>query len=87
MEYRINGAEMTDPRTAHDIIAAGMGFPAYYGKNLDALWDMLTVTEGYVIIDNVSVMLNALGSYGCKLLKTFYDAAEKNNRMKFSAEK
>ena len=27
---------------AHDYIAEQMGFPDYYGKNLDALYDMLT---------------------------------------------
>ncbi len=86
MEYRIDGAAMISPREAHEAIAAAMGFPEYYGKNLDALWDMLTATEGTVKIYNVAAMLNALGSYGCKLLKTFYDAAEKNSRLNFAAE-
>ena len=87
MEYRINGAGMVNPRAAHEVIAAAMDFPDYYGKNLDALWDMLTTTEGSVIIDNVSVMLNALGGYGCKLLRVFYEAAEENKRLSFSVEK
>ncbi len=26
----------------HDILASALGFPDYYGKNLDALYDMLT---------------------------------------------
>jgi ribonuclease inhibitor len=37
---------------AHDYIAEQMGFPDYYGKNLDALYDMLTEPrfgEGCVI--------------------------------------
>lgn len=87
MEYRINGDLMHSRQEAHDEIARAMQFPEYYGRNLDALWDMLTTTSGKAVITGVSGMLNALGGYGCRLLKTFYDAAEENSRFEFSVEK
>lgn len=86
MDIRINGAAMHTRDAAHDEIARAMEFPSYYGRNLDALWDMLTTTAAEVRLTEVSGMLNALGGYGCRLLKTFYDAAEENPRLDFSVE-
>lgn len=86
MEYRIDGSKMHTRQDAHEEIARVMQFPEYYGKNLDALWDMLTSTSGTAVIEGVSGMLNALGGYGCRLLKTFYDAAEENSRFDFRVE-
>lgn len=86
MEYRIDGDKMHTRMEAHEEIAAKMGFPEFYGKNLDALWDMLTSTKGTAVITNVSTMLNALGGYGCRIVKTFYDAAEENQRFEFRVE-
>ena len=86
MEIRIDGAAMHTREAAHEEIARAMDFPDYYGKNLDALWDMLTTTTAQVRLAAAAGMLNALGSYGCRLLKTFYDAAEENPRLDFSVE-
>lgn len=86
MEYRINGAEMADRGSAYDVIAQGLGLPGYFGRNLDALWDMLTGIRGTVTMYNVSCMLNAMGGYGCKMLAVFYEAAEKNEYLSFRAE-
>ncbi|MBQ1256051.1 MAG: barstar family protein [Clostridia bacterium] len=86
MEYVIDGAKMADRRAAHEEIAGAMCFPEYYGHNLDALFDMLSTFEGHVSVKNVPAALNALGSYGLSLLKTFYDAAEENRRFTFTIE-
>lgn len=83
MEYMIDGTKMHTRQEAHDELARALEFPEYYGRNLDALWDMLTTTTGTAVLTGVAGMLNALGSYGCKLLKTFYDAAEENSRFDF----
>ena len=79
----LDGKNMTTRKDAHDEIARVLELPEYYGRNLDALWDMLTTTTGTAVLTGVAGMLNALGSYGCKLLKTFYDAAEENSRFDF----
>lgn len=87
MEIRIDGAAMRTREAAHAEIARAMDFPAYYGRNLDALWDLLTTASARVRLTSAPDMLNALGSYGCRLLKTFYEAAEENPRLDFSVEK
>lgn len=86
MEYIIDGTRMHTREAAHEEIAAVMEFPDFYGKNLDALWDMLTSTRGEAVITGVSTMLNALGGYGCRIVKTFYDAAEENRYFEFRVE-
>lgn len=35
-------AEIRDEAALHDAVARGLGLPAHYGRNLDALWDCLT---------------------------------------------
>ncbi len=86
MEFVIDGMKMTERRAAHEEIARALGFPDYYGHNLDALFDMLSTFEGKVKIVNVACALNALGGYGLNLLKTFFDAAEENSRFTFVLE-
>ena len=41
-KYILDCSKMTDPKSAHEYIARVLGFPDYYGKNLDALYDCLT---------------------------------------------
>ena len=86
MEFVIDGTQMTHRRAAHEEIARAMRFPDYYGHNLDALFDMLSTFEGSVKIVNTVCALNALGGYGCNLIKTFFDAAEENSRFTFTLE-
>ena len=86
MEFIIDGTKMTDRRAAQGEIARVMRFPDYYGHNLDALFDMLSTFEGSARIVNIASALNALGGYGCNLIKTFFDAAEENSRFTFILE-
>ncbi|MBQ7916001.1 MAG: barstar family protein [Firmicutes bacterium] len=65
-----------------DYIAEVFGFPEYYGKNLDALHDMLTE-----ISEDTEVYLlhwESMGAYGKKLLRVFEDAAQENEKLKVS---
>ena len=80
----LDGALMTDRAAAHEHIAGAMDFPAWYGKNLDALWDMLsTFGEAEIELRSAPAMLNSLERYGCRLLSCFYEAAEETGRIKF----
>lgn len=84
MKIILDGALMTEKSAAHEHIAAAMNFPAWYGKNLDALWDMLsTCGEAEIELINAPALLNALDSYACRLLSCFYEAAEENKRLSF----
>jgi hypothetical protein len=42
MIIRIDARRLTDPAGLHATLGEAFGFPAFYGKNLDALVDCLT---------------------------------------------
>ena len=85
--YFLDGRAMTDRLQAHEHVARQLTFPDYYGKNLDALFDLLsTYDEAEVVLREPGAMLNALGAYGCRLLICFFDAAEENYRLRFTVE-
>lgn len=49
--YIIDCRKFTDKPSAHEEIATSMKLPPYYGRNLDALWDILTeITADTLII-------------------------------------
>ena len=85
MNLQLDGRNMLTREDAHREIAACLSFPATYGKNLDALWDLLTEIEADVTLIHAEEMQCALGDYGCKLLKTFSEAALENSRFRFEA--
>ena len=41
MNYVIDLSNVSSIAELHDILAEAMNLPAYYGRNLDALWDCL----------------------------------------------
>lgn len=81
--YMINGANMRTREDAHAEIARALQLPAHYGRNLDALWDVLGGMGGEIVLLHGAELLNALQGYGCKLLETLYDAAEENPKLSF----
>ena len=42
LTYRIDCRELTSRAAAHDCFARVFALPAFYGRNLDALYDVLT---------------------------------------------
>ena len=74
----IHGENMMTREQAHAEIARALHLPEYYGSNLDALWDELSVLDAQLILENPAPMLNALGGYGCKLLQTAFEATQEN---------
>ena len=69
-------AQMIGREAAHDYLARELSFPEWYGRNLDALYDLLTGYVGPVRLELVSVRaLEALGGYGRALLSTMEEAA------------
>ena len=61
-----------------------MNFPDYYGKNLDALYDILSTYDKEVIIKFIDAefLFEALGDYGTSLIDVFKEAEEENSRIK-----
>lgn len=83
-EVILDGRNMTDRESAHCELVRQMGFPSYYGANLDALWDLLTACgEIAVTLTYAGTMLCSLRGYGCKLLETFFEAEEANPALHF----
>jgi ribonuclease inhibitor len=50
MEYTIDLRNVKDPESMHDIIEYSLPVPEYYGRNLDALYDVLTSMPADTVI-------------------------------------
>lgn len=83
--FIIDGSVITNRENAYAEIARALEAPEYFGNNLDALYDVLTGMQGDIRFSHACHMLNALGTYGCKILSVFYEAAEENPRITFTA--
>ena len=83
MTIILNGREMTTHETAHDHLAKQLLSPAYYGRNLDALYDLLTEKGSgmLLVLEHSGEMTAALGPYGDQLIQTLLDAAKSNPRL------
>ncbi len=69
----------------HDTLFEKLNFPEWYGRNLDALYDMLTACgETHLKIKNHEALQSNLGSYGGLLLRVFKEASDENPYFKFS---
>ena len=70
----LNGAKLMDRDTAHPYLARMLDLPAWYGANLDALYDCLTERGGTIVLLGADA-LRCAGGYGAKILATLEDAA------------
>lgn len=84
----LDGYRMTSVDTTHEYLAAKLDLPDYYGRNLDALWDVLsTVSEPlHMVLVNGDKLISNLGSYGELLLKVLYESAEFNKKVSINVE-
>lgn len=76
-EYILDGEKMRTKKEAHEHIAAVLGFPEYYGHNLDALFDVLSERRRQsikVVLTNGAAMREGLGAYGELLVSCFEEA-------------
>ena len=76
----LEGETMLSRREAHEHLAQQLALPDYYGRNLDALYDVLTEREGptRIIIRHGNTLLSWLGDYGKALIQTMLDADRVN---------
>jgi len=77
MKYTLNGQNMVGRDAAYDEIARALPLPAYFGRNLDALWDVVSCMEGEIECINAA----AVSGYEEKILSLLQEAAEENPRL------
>ena len=83
MRVVIDGKRLSGRVEYHRFLKEALGFPDYYGNNLDALYDLLSVRdeEAELVVMNATAMHADLLSYGTDFLRTLADAAEANPRI------
>lgn len=74
----LEGSEIRSMADVHDILAAGLDFPEYYGRNLDALHDCLTDLQEPVAVQlaDMEALEQTLGSGFRRLLHVLADGVE-----------
>ncbi|WP_231483618.1 barstar family protein [Methanobrevibacter sp. YE315] len=63
-------------KDGHDYLMKALNFPEYYGKNLDALYDILTEMDCEIELINSEEVDK-------DIIDTFKDAASENDFLKF----
>lgn len=81
----LDGLYMNTKPATHDYLALRLGAPEYYGRNLDALHDILTdpCEPTRIVLYRRARMLSALGDYGEALLSVLRDSASDNPNLTF----
>ena len=80
MTVILDGKAMVDRVAAHSHLAQQLELPTWYGRNLDALYDVLTEIgdDTEIVLENPAAVAQQLGKYGEALLSTMQEAAESN---------
>ena len=83
MTVFLDGRAMVDRVSAHSHLAERLELPTWYGRNLDALYDVLTEIgeETEIILTEPAAVAEQMGKYGEALLVTMQEAAEENPRL------
>ncbi len=78
--YVLDGLTVENPEQLHDALQSVLPLPPYYGRNLDALHDILTEwREDFTLrINDCDAMLAALEVYGVYFMHALNDAAKEN---------
>lgn len=74
MTFVLDGAMMDTRQHAHQHMKEVLGFPAYYGGNLDALYDCLTELTGEIRLYHTAEMRRSLQYEAEKILRVLNDA-------------
>ena len=88
-ELLIDGAAVKDAAALHALLAEGLSFPAYYGRNLDALYDCLTdprPEKARIRMKDFGALAAALGPDAHKFAAVLSRAAAENPDVEFVFE-
>lgn len=86
MEIVIDCSGIDSRETLHRAFAQSLSFPAWYGNNLDALYDALSEVSATVHLLHWSQAEAALGPYGSRARKVLTEAAQRNGPLEIIFE-
>ena len=76
----IDGEEIKSVSDFHDIISEITDIVGY-GRNLDALYDVLTSSTDLIVIHHANLLKKNLGAYAEKIFEVFDDALKENDAL------
>ncbi len=80
MKVVLDALRLESKEEAHRYLSEVLGFPEYYGGNLDALHECLTEVEDVEVeFENAE---RVSGGYFGKVMKVFLDSADENPGLK-----
>ncbi len=75
----LDASAVTDRGALHDLLKERLSLPAWYGGNLDALYDCLTdLREVTLILRGADALTRNLGDYGARFLAVLEDSEAEN---------
>ena len=85
---RLNGNSMGTKELAHLYLKWRLNLPEYYGENLDALWDILSVHSEPLEISlyNKEKLIECLGEYGESIINLLKDISQENINISIQIE-
>lgn len=88
MEIVLDFNNIVNKKELHEYLIDKLSLPDYYGKNLDALYDILTEPgqEKTIIIRGADALKEKLGSYGEALFNVMEDATGENELLEIQYE-
>lgn len=69
---------LVNEKSVHDTFAQALDFPAYYGRNLDAMYDLLSASSELKLTLTNAQAIGKLFRYGDNLMLTLRDAEQVN---------
>ena len=86
MRAVIDGGTIDSREALHRVLQEQLSLPAWYGKNLDALYDCLTDLHEPVelAVTNAARLRESLGGYALALLHVLLDSERENENLTVS---
>lgn len=76
----LDALTMSNREALHERLKTAFGFPDYYGRNLDALWDLLSAWS--TPLDIFIVNSKALDNYGLGFLALLKELEKENSKIR-----
>ena len=84
MNVIVDGALILNREMLHDTLSTALRLPAWYGRNLDALYDCLTDVqeETVVVLRDRAALEEHLGGYGRRFMRLLEEVSRENPHLR-----